>query len=161
VAVEAQGLAASLTVSVLSVTLALMFRRRRSHPVLALQKKVLRGYGPMTPVLREVLALGGRTGSQELMDWASRELNGYGPQDTLPEYRRASAPLALDGMTFNAQVKGQTSAPFSLPDFARGDITNDLHLRMPISQVEHLARTTADSSVVRCLRPAPTTSSST
>ena len=107
----------------------------------------------MTPVLREVLALGGRTGSQELMDWARGELNGYGPHDALPEYRKASAPLALDGMTFHAQVKGQTLAPFSLPDFAQGDITNDLLLRMPISQIEHLARTTADGAVVRLSPP--------
>lgn len=108
---------------------------------------------PVAGLLREVIALGGRAGSQELMDWARLELSGYGRDDPLPAYRRALAPLQIDGMTPTAQIKHQTLAPVDLPDFAQGYVSNDLELRMPISQIEHLARGKPPGEVVRLAPP--------
>jgi AbiTii len=47
-------------------------------------------------LLRKVIILGGQAGSEEMPDWASRVLDGYGPEDELPPYRRFSAPLCVD-----------------------------------------------------------------
>lgn len=118
-----------------------------------IQLGAMNGKKPVTDLLRQVIALGGRTGSQDLMDWAYRELNGYGPGDPLPDYRKASAPLQIDGMTPTAQIKHQTLAPFDLPDFAQGHISNDLSLRMSISEIEHLAKATSHGNVVKLAPP--------
>lgn len=118
-----------------------------------LQRAALAHRESLPDLLRQVIALGGRTGSQDLIDWARRELEGYERDDELPKYRKATAPLQVDGATYNARIKGQTLAPFDLPDFARDDITNALELRMPIAQVEHLQRTVEAGDVVRLSPP--------
>ena len=62
-------------------------------------------------MLNKVIALGGRVDSTELRDWARRELQGYGPDDELPEYRRIVAPLQLDGATMHGRITGQQLSP--------------------------------------------------
>lgn len=131
----------------------MLSRHRERLPLRSIQQSALNMKEPVTDLLRKVIALGGRTGSQELMDWARRELTGYGRDDPLPEYRQAFAPLQIDGITFTAHIKHQTLAPFDLPDFAQGHITNDVSLRMSISQIEHLAKETPRGEVVK-LAPA-------
>ncbi|MFI5696393.1 hypothetical protein ACIA58_31340 [Kribbella sp. NPDC051586] len=130
-----------------------MFNRRRKHPLRAIQLGAMNRREPVTDLLRQIIALGGRTGSQELMDWARRELNGYGPEDPLPDYRLASTPLQIDGMTPTAQIRQQTLAPFDLPDVAQDHISNDLALRMSISEIEHLAKETPRGDVVKLSPP--------
>jgi hypothetical protein len=39
-------------------------------------------------LLRKAVALDGRGGLVELRDWAAKELQGYGPDDELPEDRK-------------------------------------------------------------------------
>lgn len=104
-------------------------------------------------MLRAVIALGGRSGSQELIDWARSELSGYGRDDPLPQYRKVIAPLQIDGMTMTAQIKHQTLAPGSLPDFAQEHITNEISLRMSIPEIEHLAKQTTRGEVVKLAPP--------
>jgi hypothetical protein len=41
--------------------------------------------------LRKCIVLGGRSGSVELRDWASRQLRGYGPDDELPDGLRSNS----------------------------------------------------------------------
>lgn len=41
----------------------------------------------LADTLRKCIALGGQAGSEELRDWARRELDGYKVEDELPEYR--------------------------------------------------------------------------
>ncbi|WP_315092789.1 hypothetical protein [uncultured Cellulomonas sp.] len=130
-----------------------MYKSRHGNPIRKLQKRALNDSNSLTALLREVLVLGGQTGSQELVDWARRELDGYGRDDSLPGYRRVSVPLLMDGVTHNAHVKGQALAPFRLPDFARDHVTNELDLRMSISEIEHLAKVTPRGDVVRLAPP--------
>jgi AbiTii len=99
--------------------------------------------------LRKVIALGGQSGSAELRDWAARELRGYGPDDELPPYRRIVAPLQVDMMNMRWQVKGQTISPMELPEFARDEISNEVELRMGITEIEQFARQHATDGVVR------------
>ena len=84
--------------------------------------------GDIVKALRLCLSLGGKAGSAELRDWASRELSGYRGED-IPDYRRIYAPLQIDGMTFNAIVKGQTISTLQLPDFARDGLSEEVPLR--------------------------------
>jgi len=104
-------------------------------------------------LLRQIIALGGRSGSQELIDWARSELSGYGRDDPLPHYRKVNAPLQIDGMTMRAQIRHQTLAPSALPDFAQEHITNDISLRMSIPEIEHLAKQTIRGEVVKLAPP--------
>jgi hypothetical protein len=91
-------------------------------------------------LLRKAVALGGRAGSAELRDWATRELQGYGPDDELPEYRKIAAALLVDMIAPGWSVTGRTISPTELPDFAQDVITNDVNLRQGIGQIEQLAR---------------------
>lgn len=100
----------------------------------------------LADVLRKCIALGGRAGSEELRSWASRELRGYGADDQLPEYRIIGAPIALDGVTANAIIKGQQIAPSSLPDFVQENVSETLQLRQPIGQIEELASSHASKN---------------
>lgn len=91
-------------------------------------------------VLRKCLALGGQTGSEALRDWATRELNGYGREDSLPEYRVIAAPLRLDGIAGNFRITGQALPPSSLPDVVREHVSERLELRQGVGEIAALAR---------------------
>jgi hypothetical protein len=62
---------------------------------------------PIATALRKCVVLGGRSGSEELRDWATRGLQGYYGQDDLPEYRVITAPLTVDGFAGNVHVQRQ------------------------------------------------------
>lgn len=93
---------------------------------------------PVARALRKCVALGGRSGSAELRDWASRELQGYPGGDGLPEYRRIAAPLLVDGVTAAAQIRRQQISPSMLPDFAREHISEMVELRDGVGALEAL-----------------------
>lgn len=46
---------------------------------------------PLSTLLQKCIVLGGHAGSEKLRDWARRELNGYGKDQELPEYRKLTA----------------------------------------------------------------------
>jgi hypothetical protein len=81
---------------------------RSSGLLREIEAGALDSWTPIADVLRKVIAIGGRYHSPELRDWASRELNGYGPDDELPDYRKYEAqiirlfwsvdPMALAGV---------------------------------------------------------------
>jgi hypothetical protein len=104
---------------------------------------------PIGDLLRKVVALGGRSQSTELRDWARKELQGYGPDDELPEYRKVSAPLQVDGANPMWSVKRQTISAMELPEFARDSFTNDLSLYQSISEIEQLAHRCEPGDVVK------------
>ncbi len=108
---------------------------------------------PIGDLLRKVIFLGGRAGSTELRDWATRELKGYKPGDELPEYRKIIAPLRLDLMNMRWLSTGQTVSPSELPDFAQDKINNDLNLYMGIAEIEKLAREATGSDEAVKLQP--------
>ena len=98
--------------------------------------------GDVVKALRLCLSLGGRTGSTGLRDWASKELSGYSPED-LPDYRRIYAPLQVDGAVFGGYVKGETIAPFALPEFARDFVSEEVPLWQSIPALVDLAASAA------------------
>lgn len=95
---------------------------------------------PIATALRKCVVLGGKSGSEDLRDWATRELQGYHGQDSLPDYRVISAPLMVDGVAGNTKVTHQQIPPSSLPDFAREHISETLELRDGIGSLEALAQ---------------------
>lgn len=95
---------------------------------------------PLADTLRLCVALGGRAGSSDLRDWARRELDGYGSDDRLPDYRVVTVPILIDGSNFHAIITGEQLAPSDIPDFAREEITGELGLRMGVAAVEQMAR---------------------
>lgn len=100
-------------------------------------------------VLRKVIALGGRAGSDELRDWAHRELRGYEPGDDLPSYRQVVAPLQMDAGTMQGFIKNQSLSSWELPEVAQDKITNDLPLAMGIAEIERFARNCKPGDVVK------------
>lgn len=94
----------------------------------------------LADTLRKCIALGGQAGSEELRDWARRELDGYKVEDELPEYRVLPATVKIDGTTFNAIITGQQLSTFDIPDFARDQLTNGVQMRQGIAELELIAR---------------------
>lgn len=64
--------------------------RLRERSVLdEIERDALDSNVPVADTLRKVVALGGKVGSTELREWASRELRGYiGTDAELPGYRK-------------------------------------------------------------------------
>jgi AbiTii len=108
---------------------------------------------PIGDLLRKIIALGGQAGSTELRDWATKELRGYGPDDELPPYRTIGAPLQLDMVNAAYIMRAQTISPLELPKEAHGKITNDVHLRMGIAEIEQYARQCPPGDVVKFTPP--------
>jgi hypothetical protein len=75
-----------------------------------------------------------------MRDWASRELDGYGPDDELPPYRRFTAPLCVDMVNMRGTHTGQMITPMHLPEAVRHRITNQVDLPTRIAEVEEYAR---------------------
>lgn len=105
-----------------------------------IERDVLDESASVAAALRKCVALGGRSGSEALRDWATRELEGYYGSDDLPGYRRVAAAIQLDGFTGNGFVTGQAVAPSSLPESARGYIGEQVELRDGVGQIEELGR---------------------
>jgi len=82
--------------------------------------------------------LGGRAGSAELRTWASRELNGYGPGDELPEWRVAAAAIRIDFTNVRAKVTGRQISPMMLPEFAHDKVKEEFEFRMGVGAMEAL-----------------------
>lgn len=96
----------------------------------------------LAQTLRRVLSLGGRAGSADLREWATKELKGYSVDDDLPGYRHLVVPLCIDGATPRGHVRGQRISPMELPEFARDAITESLDLRFGVGEIEALIRST-------------------
>lgn len=108
---------------------------------------------PIADALRKCVALGGRSRSAELREWARRELEGYGPDDELPAYRRVNAIIAIDGSTMNAVIKQQRIARSSLPDFAQEGIKEEVELPQGVAELEHLILS-SDNGAIKITLPA-------
>jgi hypothetical protein len=93
---------------------------------------------PVATALRKCLILGGKSGSEELRDWATRELRGYLAEDDLPSYRIVPAPLRIDGIAGNYKVSRQAFPPTGLPDFAREHIKDEVQFREGVGAIEAL-----------------------
>ncbi|MFF8866028.1 hypothetical protein ACF08B_28650 [Streptomyces sp. NPDC015139] len=122
-------------------------RPRRSR-LDRLEEDVLDEGRPLTPILRQVIALGGHAHSEQLRTWALRELQGYEGTDVpVPDYRRISAPLVMDGIAGQFQFREQPVSMFDLPDFARDSLGDELRLGQGVGQIESLVSRSPDETV--------------
>ncbi|MFI6550084.1 hypothetical protein ACIBO9_43280 [Streptomyces prunicolor] len=104
-----------------------------------LEDDVLEEGRPLAPILRHVIALGGHAHSEALRTWALRELQGYEGTDVpIPDYRRISAPLVMDGLHGSFQFREQPVSMFDLPDFARESLGDELRFGQGVGQIEAL-----------------------
>jgi hypothetical protein len=111
----------------------------RSNLVAQIERDVLDDSVPLAATLRKCIALGGKSGSEQLRDWAARELQGYYGDDVeLPSYRIINAPLMVDGVAGNHQVTHQQIPPSSLPDFAQDHISERLELHQGVGDLQAL-----------------------
>lgn len=92
---------------------------------------------PLADILRMLLLLGGRLDSEALRDWARFQLDGYGPDDPLPDARIVGAPIHLDAIVGFNQIKGQHISAAMLPDFA-SVMKDTLEVRNSIAEIESM-----------------------
>lgn len=79
---------------------------RKPSLVEQIESDALDSSASLADALRKCVALGGRAGSADLRDWATRELTGY-PGTEVPEYRKIVAPIVIDGIAGNMRITGQ------------------------------------------------------
>jgi AbiTii len=114
--------------------------RREDDLIAQIEQDALDDTVPVATALRKCIVLGGRSGSEPLRDWATRELKGYGGEDELPDYRIIRAPLMVDGVAGNVQVTQQQIPASSIPEFARDRINEQLELRDGVGNLEALVK---------------------
>ena len=106
-----------------------------SDLVSEIELEALKSQPDLPGLLRKCIALGGRSGSTSLRDWATKELKGYTDGNELPDYRVIPASLVMDGVTMTAHVRGQAISPAALPDIARDKIKEEVRLFGPIAEL--------------------------
>ena len=114
--------------------------RREDHLIGEIERGALDDRVSLGATLRKCLVLGGKSGSAQLRDWATRELQGYGGEDDLPDYRRVAAQIQIDGATMTGLVTGQPIARSSLPDFVQEHVREEVELRDGVGAIEALAK---------------------
>ena len=113
--------------------------RREDNLIGDIEREALDDRASLAGALRKCVVLGGKSGSEELRDWATRELKGYGGDYELPEYRRVPAQIQIDGATMTGHVTGQPIARSSLPDFVQEQVREEVELRDGVGAIEALA----------------------
>jgi hypothetical protein len=114
--------------------------QREGNLLAEIERDALDDDVPVATTLRKCIVLGGKSGSEELRDWATRELKGYHGEDDLPEYRIVPAPLLVDGFSGNAHVTRQPFPPSGLPEFAQENIKEEVQLRDGVGSIEALVQ---------------------
>ncbi|MEU9255474.1 hypothetical protein AB0D66_26965 [Streptomyces sp. NPDC048270] len=120
---------------------------RRERGLLAeIEQGALDESRPLAHVLRKCVVLGGRSSSAGLREWATRELRGYDGVATqdLPGYRRIPAPIQINALTGPNSIRGQRVSPNELPEFARGEVREEVALRHGIGEIEALVQRCRD-----------------
>jgi AbiTii len=108
-----------------------------------IQSEALNSDGNLADALRKCIALGAQAGSEDLLDWATRELRGYfaegdDPEPELPEYRIVAAPIVIDGMMRGAQFQRMQISPVELPQPMRGKVKEIVELRQGVGELEEM-----------------------
>ncbi len=97
----------------------------------------------LADTLRKCVVLGGKAGSRDLREWATRELKGYGDDDEVPAYRTVGAPILADAVTGSAWVKRQRIGTFMLPDFVRDRVKESFTFREGVGLLEAMIEQSA------------------
>ncbi|MBT2270671.1 AbiTii domain-containing protein [Rhodococcus qingshengii] len=97
---------------------------------------------PLADLLRKCVLLGGRSGSVELRDWATKELKGYegAKDDEIPPYRTVHAAIMLDGVTPASQIKGQRISATVLPDFVQKKFSEEITMYQSVGELEAMVQ---------------------
>jgi hypothetical protein len=94
---------------------------------------------PLAGLLRKCLLLGAETGSTSLREWARKELNGYGDEDEVPEYRKISAAISMDSTSGNQWVTGRVIDKHQMPRECWEYVHDSAPMKQPIEELEQLA----------------------
>lgn len=106
----------------------------------SLREHLLDESEPLAGLLRKCLMLGAETGSDSLREWARRELNGYGDDDEVPEYRKVrDVPISMDSMSGNTWTKNQIITRHQLPKETWEYVPDGFPFKQPIEELEQLA----------------------
>ncbi|WP_436524063.1 hypothetical protein [Actinoplanes sp. HUAS TT8] len=107
----------------------------------SLRERLLDETEPLAGLLRVCLLLGAETGSDTLRAWARSELNGYGKDVEVPEYRRISnPPISMDSISGYTHSKNQIISKLQLPHDSWEYIPDEMWLKQPIEELEQLAK---------------------
>lgn len=95
----------------------------------------------VTAALRQLLVVGHRIEAEALTSWIRSELDGYKPDDPVPEYRDGSllslaVRVAFDGPWRRREVVTVSAA--ELPESLKS-VLEEISLRMPVAELEALA----------------------
>lgn len=101
-----------------------------------LEHDVLDEVAPLAGLLRTVLILAGRTRAPRLRAWATSELRGYRPRDSVPEYRVIVAPILLEVHSPFGQVQTRLLNVQELPEPIRRVISEEVPLNQSIDELE-------------------------
>ncbi|MGX5359857.1 AbiTii domain-containing protein [Kocuria sp. KH4] len=105
----------------------------------SLRERVLDESEPLAGLLRKCLLLGAETGSESLRQWARYELNGYGADVDVPNYRLLpTLPIQVNSISGMTVVTGQTFNRLQLPVEAREGVPESFPLRQPVEELESL-----------------------
>lgn len=93
---------------------------------------------PIGTLLRKCLILAHRLRSKPATDWVERELNGYGPDDDVPDYRKLSLIIKAEIVNYTMRHSSWTVPPALLGKH-RDNVTN-ITYRESVGEVEHFLR---------------------
>jgi hypothetical protein len=113
---------------------------RHDDLVAQIENDALDGNMSVATALRKCIALGGRSGSEALRDWATRELKGYSRDDELPKYRVIQAPLMIDGVSGNIKIEHQQIPASMIPESIREHVSERLELRYGAGELEEFCK---------------------
>lgn len=129
-------------------------RARDRNLMSEIERDVLDGNTSLADALRKCVVLGGKAGSAELREWASRELRGYQSAEETPLYRKPAAVLKVDAISGNTHITGQQFSPNQLPDFVAEHVGEEVLLGTGIGEIEGLlAQARANGGSVRLSIP--------
>lgn len=114
--------------------------QREDTLIAQIEREAVDDGASLAGALRKCVVLGGKSGSEPLRDWATRELQGYYGEDDLPEYREVPAQIQIDGATMNGLVTGQPIARSALPDFVQEKVHERVELREGAGAIEALVK---------------------
>jgi AbiTii-like protein len=113
--------------------------RQQTDELTALELEIRDRAVSLADVLRSCLSLARRTGAVQLNEWATAELKGYWPFDTVPDYRRIAAPIFA---SYQVPYQGLVTQPFNLqvlPERVRTLLDGPVPLNQPVDELEAIA----------------------
>ncbi len=128
--------------------------QREDTLIAQIEQEALDDEASLAGALRKCVVLGGKSGSEPLRDWATRELQGYYGEDALPGYRELPAQIQIDGATMSGLITGQPFARSALPDFVQEQVQERVELRDGAGAIEALVqRAEASGEAVKLSLP--------